>query len=141
MSAAHKEVSKPKTFAHIERNTLAALQSAQIALWQYVSDLKYPPQGDSIDRRIEAANKAAAECSAIIEAESAKLLVTDDLKYRGWQMNFDYPPTPHRGADWCATHPDYDGAPDGCTIALYAATQRELMVEIDCWFLDLEDET
>jgi hypothetical protein len=52
-----------------DKAILAAIEAAQIALWQYVSDLKYPPQGDSIDRRIAAANKAAAGLSAIIETE------------------------------------------------------------------------
>jgi hypothetical protein len=52
-----------------DKTIIAAIEAAQIALWQYVSDLKYPPQGDSIDRRIEAANKAAAGLSSIIETE------------------------------------------------------------------------
>lgn len=29
-----------------------------------------------------------------------------------WHLSYEHPPVPNRGFDWCASHDDYDGAPD-----------------------------
>ena len=67
--------------------------------------------------------------------------------YKGWSIDFDMKPIPYRGADWTATHPDYDasyeGPEDGWVGShpvLTAATEKDLMVEIDCWEADQDDE-
>ena len=67
--------------------------------------------------------------------------------YRGWQIDFDMKPIPYRGADWTATHPDYDasyeGPEDGWVGShpvLTAATEKELWAEIDEWHLGQDDE-
>lgn len=58
--------------------------------------------------------------------------------YRGWNVNFDYPPIPIRSADWSATSPDYDvdyNDEDGFFVfagqQVHAATREELIAEID----------
>ena len=68
-------------------------------------------------------------------------------EYRGWSIDFDMKPIPHRGADWTATHPDYDasyeGPEDGWVGShpvLTAATEKELWAEIDEWHLGQDDE-
>lgn len=33
--------------------------------------------------------------------------------YRGWTISYDPPPIPFRGADYTATHPDYDASWEG----------------------------
>lgn len=67
-------------------------------------------------------------------------------EYRGWTVDFDMKPIPYRGADWTATHPDYDasyeGPEDGWVGShpvLTAATEKELWAEIDEWELDREE--
>ena len=45
---------------------LAALVKAQSALWQYSNDLRFPPTGDSVERRLEAATAASNAVDAII---------------------------------------------------------------------------
>lgn len=47
-----------------------ASQEALIALWQYVSDLKFPPTGDSLDRRIQRAEQVAAKLSDALRDQS-----------------------------------------------------------------------
>ena len=42
------------------------LAAAQEALWQYVSDLQFPPEGDSRERRLEMARKASSGLDALI---------------------------------------------------------------------------
>lgn len=66
--------------------------------------------------------------------------------YRGWLIDCDPKPIPVRNCDWTATHPDYDasyeGPEDGWVGShpiLYAATEKDLMVEIDCWHMDEEE--
>ena len=68
-------------------------------------------------------------------------------EYRGWTVDFDMKPIPYRGADWTATHPDYDasyeGPEDGWVgshTVLTAATEEELWAEIDEWHLGQDDE-
>jgi len=68
-------------------------------------------------------------------------------EYRGWTVDFDMKPIPYRGADWTATHPDYDasyeGPEDGWVGShpvLTAATEKELWAEIDEWHLGQDDE-
>ena len=46
---------------------LDALHAAQAALLQYQADLKYPPAGDSIDRRSKMAHEAWLEINAITD--------------------------------------------------------------------------
>lgn len=60
--------------------------------------------------------------------------------YRGWSIHYDPPPIPWRGADWRATHPDYDasyeGEEDGWVSngkSVAAPTREALIVEIDAW--------
>ncbi|WP_230280230.1 hypothetical protein [Croceicoccus sp. Ery15] len=67
--------------------------------------------------------------------------------YKGWTIDFDMKPIPYRGADWTATHPDYDasyeGPEDGWVGShpvLTAATEKELWAEIDEWHLGQDDE-
>jgi hypothetical protein len=67
------------------------------------------------------------------------------LVYRGWQISFDMPPIPYRGADWQAVHPDYDasyeGHEDGWVsngLSVTAGTYQDLLIEIDCAQDDLE---
>lgn len=52
------------------------------------------------------------------------------MMHRGWRIDADYgcPSVLHT---WTALHPDFDGAPDGCTISAHAATFEELLEEID----------
>lgn len=49
------------TASHVE-----ALRAAQSALWQYVSDLQNPPTGDSLARRITAAEAASDRVDAAL---------------------------------------------------------------------------
>ena len=42
------------------------LANAQVALWQYISDLHFPPTGDSVKRRLEAAERASSALDALI---------------------------------------------------------------------------
>jgi hypothetical protein len=42
------------------------LANAQQALWQYISDLRFPPTGDSVERRLEAAERASSALDALI---------------------------------------------------------------------------
>lgn len=51
--------------------------------------------------------------------------------HRSWPMDYDPKPIPSRVFDWSATHPDYDG--EGDNRQVFAATQAELMAEIDAW--------
>lgn len=44
----------------------AILKAAQEALWQYLSDLRFPPTGDSVERRLEMARKASSGLDALI---------------------------------------------------------------------------
>lgn len=46
--------------------TETILAAAQEALWQYVSDLQFPPSGDSVERRLEMARKASSGLDALI---------------------------------------------------------------------------
>lgn len=60
--------------------------------------------------------------------------------YRGWNVSFDPPPIPTRVFDWEATHPDYDGAPDGNDSRIaYGASRREVQSAIDEWYADNEE--
>lgn len=72
---------------------------------------------------------------------------SDQWHYKGWSISADYPPIPYRGADWSATHPDYDasyeGEEDGWVSSgghVTAATYAELLAEIDAWEAIAEDE-
>lgn len=42
------------------------LANAQQALWQYIDDLRFPPTGDSVERRLEAAKRASSGLDALI---------------------------------------------------------------------------
>jgi hypothetical protein len=65
--------------------------------------------------------------------------------YKGWSIDYDAKPIPHRGFDWTATSPDYDADcdEDGFFVCagqhVSAATLEDLMVEIDCAIMELED--
>lgn len=56
--------------------------------------------------------------------------------YRGWNVSFDPPPIPYRGADWQATHPDYDGPEDNRQVM--AGSRKAIQIEIDEWIADNE---
>lgn len=58
--------------------------------------------------------------------------------YRGWTVDYDAKPIPHRGFDWTGTHPDYDG--EGDSRLVHAATFQELAAEIDGEIADAEDD-
>lgn len=63
------------------------------------------------------------------------------MTYRDWEISFDMPPIPFRNFDWCATHKDFDGAPDANDgRQVHAATYEELLVEIDCWIDENSEE-
>jgi hypothetical protein len=47
------------------------IQQAQQALWQYIADLRFPPVGDSLQRRIEAAERASDALDAFIAGGAA----------------------------------------------------------------------
>ena len=50
-------------------------------------------------------------------------------QYRGWTIEIDY-----RRPDsmtYCALHPAFDGAEDGCPIQVFAADQEGIEREID----------
>lgn len=49
---------------------LKVLKEAESALWQYMSDLQFPPSGDSVDRRLERAKRAASDLGALIERQT-----------------------------------------------------------------------
>lgn len=51
----------------MSEDDIKVLREAQSALWQYCSDLKFPPTGDSIDRRAARADRAATDLTALIE--------------------------------------------------------------------------
>jgi len=57
----------------------------------------------------------------------------DDLDYiyRGWRVWFAYPPIPFRGADWQATHPDFDGPEDNRFVQ--GNSRIDVEVAIDEW--------
>lgn len=46
--------------------TETILAAAQQALWQYMDDLRFPPTGDSVERRLEMARKASSGLDALI---------------------------------------------------------------------------
>jgi len=58
------------SFSGFDNGLIEALRAAQNALWQYLSDLKYPPAGDSIERRIA----AAAAASNAVDAALTKVV-------------------------------------------------------------------
>jgi len=64
-------------------------------------------------------------------------MATEPRTYRGWNVNYDYPPIPIRSADWSATSPDYDVDcdEDGFHVCsgqqVHAATYEALCAEID----------
>jgi hypothetical protein len=59
--------------------------------------------------------------------------------YRGWSINFDFPPIPCREFDWSATHPDYDGADDANdNRVVHGRTRDDVMAEIDAWYEENE---
>lgn len=63
------------------------------------------------------------------------------MTYRDWEISFDMPPIPFRGFDWTATHEDFDGAPDANDgRQVHAATYEDLLVEIDSFIADREEE-
>lgn len=57
--------------------------------------------------------------------------------YRGWSVDYDPKPIPHRGFDWSATSPDFDcDCEDGAFVIcsghqVSAASFEELCAEID----------
>ena len=64
--------------------------------------------------------------------------------YRDWRI--DVNPDAPASMFWQAVHKDYDasyeGPEDGWVAShpvLYAATEKDLMVEIDCWEMDREE--
>lgn len=64
--------------------------------------------------------------------------------YRGWSIDIN--DLAHASDYWQAVHKDYDasyeGPEDGWVAShdiLYAATEKDLMVEIDCWEMDREE--
>lgn len=67
--------------------------------------------------------------------------------YRGWRVSYDPLPIPYRGADWQATHPDFDasyeGSEDGwiydARMYVTAGSLDELKAEIDVAEAELED--
>lgn len=59
--------------------------------------------------------------------------------HRGWSISFEYPPIPCRDFDWCATHPDYDGAEDANDGRLvHGRTRADVIAEIDLWIEENE---
>ena len=54
-----------------------------------------------------------------------------------WEVS-DYGEAPSH-MKWEATHPDYDGAEDGCTTVQYAASLEDLLQEVK--FYDSEQES
>jgi hypothetical protein len=66
-------------------------------------------------------------------------------EYRGWTISYDPPPIPWRGADWTATHPNYDasyedGSWHGNGKSVEAASLDELIREIDAWIEENGDD-
>jgi hypothetical protein len=65
--------------------------------------------------------------------------------YRTWNVDYDPMPIPLRGFEWTATSPDFDADcdEDGFFVCagqqVSAATLKDLMVEIDCAIMELED--
>lgn len=59
-------------------------------------------------------------------------------EYRGWEIDYIYPPIPVRSFDYRATHISYDGPEDNRI--LYAATREALELEIDAWIDENEPE-
>ena len=54
----------------MSEDDLKVLRKAESALWQYMSDLQFPPTGDSIGRRHELAKRAAGDLGALIERQT-----------------------------------------------------------------------
>ena len=49
-----------------------------------------------------------------------------------WYIVCDCPPVPYRHWDWCATHEDYDGAPDAYDKRVaYGATREKCIEDIE----------
>lgn len=73
-------------------------------------------------------------------------MTRDQCVYRGWQITFDMPPIPTPAFDWSATSPDYDVDCDQdgffcCSGSqVHAATYEELLVEIECAIMEMEDD-
>lgn len=77
---------------------------------------------------------------------ATKAVTPDHLTYRDWRMDVDYG-APSWPLVWTATHKNFDasyeGPEDGWVGShpcFYAATQRDLIEQIDCWYLDEADE-
>ncbi len=52
-------------------------------------------------------------------------------EHRGWSIHYDPPPIAWRGADWQATHPDFDGPDDNRYVQ--SDSLNGVMAEIDAW--------
>ncbi len=67
-------------------------------------------------------------------------------QHKGWKIDFDPKPIPFRGCDYTAISPDFDADcdEDGYFVCagqqVHAATMEDLMVEIDCAIMDMEDD-
>jgi hypothetical protein len=68
------------------------------------------------------------------------------LTHRDWRMDCDYG-SPAWPMVWSAVHNDFDasyeGEEDGWVGShpcFHATTQRDLIEQIECWYLDQEDE-
>lgn len=79
---------------------------------------------------------------AASQVRATKAVAPDHLTYRDWRMDVDYG-APAWPLVWSATHKNFDasyeGPEDGWVGShpcFTAATQRDLIEQIDCWYLD-----
>lgn len=54
-----------------------------------------------------------------------------------WRVENSCPPIPVRDYDWCATHDDYDGAPDAYDDrAVYGKTKEAAVAAVEWWIAE-----